>query len=628
MPYSIQTNETNLSKIQSEFSKAKNAILICSPWITSGMLRQVLSKSTLEKISKGKLNLRVVILRLGAIVDMKITDPDVFQILEELENNVELRYHRSLHAKMYVVDRRWAMVGSFNLTGGGFGTEDYPGSNPEAGFEFTDQAAVTQAAGRFNDIWNDPDTHTFSPGLLGFVLSPSTSAEFSVIGVKTLELNMFVQVRSGEDTIIIGQIISSEKRDLNYFDTDLNVPDFRMRRELSESFGRDNLGGMAKALATLPRESFQIKVARVQVLNQVKIRDDKGKILVEELTFNAVPPDVTSEVHKADSTILGQIYNAKKFAPAWLFANREVEAGFDPVELTTKHFSVFGSTGSEYKARLVRDIDDLIDACDLKFSKREEKNLVERILDRAVKGNVKNKQFLDELKKEALKVSNSSQINLDSEIKRIVREAEKGFYAYLSEFEAIAKKIYENKIGDGSLNTDILRDLYPGITPTEAKERFIMDTLKDLYRKLSPRAQKILKDQVINKNVYKKIENYFESDIRLISEETLETIGDAIGSGKMTIEQLDIVNKMDKAKVYRIDLSGIHEEDIRQSVTASVLTQIFNSKKENSKGERDTVFVIEEAHNFAPEGGGKNNPAGRILRKIASEGRKFNQGSC
>lgn len=40
----------------------------------------------------------------------------------------------------------------------------------------------------------------------------------------------------------------------------------------------------------------------------------------------------------------------------------------------------------------------------------------------------------------------------------------------------------------------------------------------------------------------------------------------------------------------------------------------------------DTVFVIEEAHNFAPEGGGRNNPASRIIQKIAAEGRKFNLG--
>ncbi len=29
------------------------------------------------------------------------------------------------------------------------------------------------------------------------------------------------------------------------------------------------------------------------------------------------------------------------------------------------------------------------------------------------------------------------------------------------------------------------------------------------------------------------------------------------------------------------------------------------------------MSLIEEAHNFAPEGGGRNNPASRIIQKIA-----------
>ena len=40
----------------------------------------------------------------------------------------------------------------------------------------------------------------------------------------------------------------------------------------------------------------------------------------------------------------------------------------------------------------------------------------------------------------------------------------------------------------------------------------------------------------------------------------------------------------------------------------------------------NTLFVIEEAHNFAPEGGGRNNPVARVIQKIVAKGRKFNLG--
>ena len=74
---------------------------------------------------------------------------------------------------------------------------------------------------------------------------------------------------------------------------------------------------------------------------------------------------------------------------------------------------------------------------------------------------------------------------------------------------------------------------------TQAKALYVYEKLKELYGKLSPSMQVSLKEQVINKNITKKLENYFESESRLISEETLEAIEDAVGSGEITIEKLD-----------------------------------------------------------------------------------------
>jgi hypothetical protein len=164
-----------------------------------------------------------------------------------------------------------------------------------------------------------------------------------------------------------------------------------------------------------------------------------------------------------------------------------------------------------------------------------------------------------------------------------------------------------------------------GGSTSEAKNRYIQTKLVELYGKLSPEVQQTLKEQVINTHVNRKIEKYFESDIRVISEDVIESIEDAIAASEITIEQLDLVKKMDKPKIYRINLRGIHEEDIRHKLTASILTQVFNAKRDDPEM-MDTVFVIEEAHNFAPEGGGRNNPASRIIQKIAAEGRKFRLG--
>jgi len=681
----LVTNTTNLEKLRKEFSNAKSEILLCSAWITSGTLKRVLTKPLQNKIKQSKLKLRVLI-RLGDKMDVKITDKWVFKLIEDLGTNAELRYHKTLHAKMFTVDNSWAMLGSFNLTGGGFGDKDQPGSNPESGFEFRDAAAVKEVKTRFEEIWNDPETRDIPRSLMGFVMSPSNSSEFQMIGIRELPMDKFIQIKlekSEEEEYLIGKVVNSEKYDFDYFEADMNITDYGKLRDIKEAFGKEDLGGTASAIAAVPKNPQQIRVAKVKVTNKVKLV--KGKLaLAGGLTFSSTPPDVAMEVHEADKKLLEQIFNQENFAPATLFSNPGIDAGFDPEELCTKHFSVFGSTGSgksyfvkyllsndlynwyckkqkgriiifdphdeyregkdmpsafvkdkqkfetidatKYNARLVRDMDDLEEAIGLKFSKREEKTNVDKILTKAVRGKWTNKQFVEELKKESRQVATGSKINLDKELKVLVKEVDNSFYAYLGELKDIANKIVDHELAEGIKTIDGLKADYDTGSATEAKSQYILDKLKSLYGKLSPKVQKTLKQQVIHKNVYKKIEGYFETDIPLISKETIEIIEDAIKSQEITIEQLDLVNKMNKPKIYRINLAGIFEEDIRHKLTASILTQIFNSKKEHKLKEMNTLFVVEEAHNFAPEGAGKNNPSARILQKLAAEGRKFNLG--
>lgn len=677
----LLTNESNLEKIKDKFSQANEEILLCSAWITSSILPKVINHDLKEKIKSGKVKIRILI-RLGEKSDVKITDPYVFKLIEELGENAQLRYHKKLHAKMFVVDKSWSMLGSFNLTGGGFGDEERPGSNPEAGFEFTEKSAINEVIQRFEDIWDDPETKEISKNLIGFVMSPSTHHEITILGIRDLPMNMFVQIKvPGEDEYLVGKIIYSEKYDFDFYDAEIRGSEWWQQKDLKDLFGNNDLGGSAKSIASVPSKSQPVKIARVLITNKAKLTE--GKLDPKNgLTLNTIPPEVASEVHEADKKLLELIFNQENFASANLFANPEIEVGFDPKELTTKHFSVFGATGSgksyfvkymlsnnlydwyckthkgriiifdphneytaekdmpeafvnnsrkyetidagKYKARLIRDIDDIEEAVNIKFSKREEKNVVDKILNKCVREKKSNREFIDLLKEEALQVADRPDIDIEAESRALSEEVDDAFFQYLSELKDLAGKIVDHEIANGDTDSEQLRAQFEG-SSTEAKSRYVLSKMRELYGKLSPTTQQILKDQVINTHVHKKIEKYFERDIRIISEEIIEVIEDAIASGEITIEQLDLVKKMNKPKIYRINLAGIHEEDIRHTLTASILTQIFNEKKEDLKA-INTVFVIEEAHNFAPEGGGRNNPAARIIKKIASEGRKFNLG--
>ena len=72
-----------------------------------------------------------------------------------------------------------------------------------------------------------------------------------------------------------------------------------------------------------------------------------------------------------------------------------------------------------------------------------------------------------------------------------------------------------------------------------------------------------------------------------------------------------------------INLRGI-APDVQELVVARLATTLFDNRKKNVIP--PLFLVIEEAHNFAPQQG--TATSSRILKNIASEGRKFGMGLC
>jgi len=72
-----------------------------------------------------------------------------------------------------------------------------------------------------------------------------------------------------------------------------------------------------------------------------------------------------------------------------------------------------------------------------------------------------------------------------------------------------------------------------------------------------------------------------------------------------------------------VNLRGI-APDVQELVVARLASTLFGNRK---KGRVPPLFlVVEEAHNFAPQQG--QATCSRILKNIASEGRKFGLGLC
>jgi uncharacterized protein len=78
-----------------------------------------------------------------------------------------------------------------------------------------------------------------------------------------------------------------------------------------------------------------------------------------------------------------------------------------------------------------------------------------------------------------------------------------------------------------------------------------------------------------------------------------------------------------KGEATLINLRGV-APDVQELVVARIATTLFENRKKNKIP--PLFLVIEEAHNFAPQQGSAT--CSRILKNIASEGRKFGLGLC
>lgn len=674
----ITTNKDNLPQLIEAVKSATKSIDICSAWIRSETLKKAFSEEVNQRIKSGKVKMRVIV-RLGEEVDTVITDPGVFSLVHEL--GAELKYHRKLHSKMYIIDGKFAMLGSFNLTGGGFGDDKRAGSNPETGVVFKSAKEVKQVQDSFDNIW-ELEAKPLEETLLGFVLNPSAHDKVFIVGTKPLELNRYVEIPIEGNNRLLGKVALTENYGIDFY----SHPSQEGEKlwEMKKAYSSNNeLAGLAKAIASTQPSFDQMHIAQIDIICRLIPQENKVK-----RETNMLPPKVGAQVFDADPTTLENIYNKHDFAPATLMVNRNIKAGFDPFELTTKHMAIFGSTGSgksyfaktllfnhlkdwycskEKKGRIiildphgeyaqslkgegndthfkqkksdyqiinsakynltskvVQDVDELIEACEIKPSRSEKQYLSDQLKQFLASESSKDIEFV-----KLLKASNQSgeTINYKKEFGHIEKSIEKSLPQYLDAFTKVAEAEIDEEIRTGKIEIEPLgvdgKKKTAGEIKAE-KEELVFAKALDFFGALNKDVKAQIKAQIIQKNFYDKVENYFEKEVKLLSDTVISAIEENIKAKKITFQQLDLVAEMNEPKIYCIDLSNVHEEDVRYELSATILKQTFNDKKEG-KG-MDTVFVVEEAHNFAPQGSGSGNPASKILQKIAAEGRKFNIG--
>jgi hypothetical protein len=139
------------------------------------------------------------------------------------------------------------------------------------------------------------------------------------------------------------------------------------------------------------------------------------------------------------------------------------------------------------------------------------------------------------------------------------------------------------------------------------------------------------KDQLFSEIIEKTfadLNSYYVQEIKpIISADKIDAIEKAASEGLFRFKKIDYLKKVKKTGVFVLDLSDVHDPANRYQIAGDLMKCVFD----HAKGLKDkksfpTLFVVDEAHNFCPEKSSKNNLSYTMMKRIASEGRKFNVG--
>jgi len=671
------TNEQNIAPLRAALEKAEKRIWISSAWIRSATLYKVFTPKALKRIREKEIDIRFLI-RVGRIEDMKITDArGFFAFLEDKlgggKSTVQVRYTRHLHAKLNVIDTTFATTGSFNLTGGGYGDETFPGSNEEAGILLTDPEKVEEAAGAFLGIWDK--AVALEKEIVGFTIGGGTHRMVGLAALREIPAGAFLEISENR----LNEAWNSPQR--KWLAT--LIKPIAGTRDFFSDTSQEAVTGIQSAdyLEAIAEPQPLVRQARLiaaasekneprLLLGEMEI---KGEIAENTLEFNRYAVPALCSARFADPGYLEALFKREESVPVGhLISNEEVPISIDFREVLTRHFSVFGTTGSgkSYFAKQfigkftpwIMDRGGRVLILDTHGEYREGKDLPENVT--KIAAAISSQTLKETLSKKLMTQVDGFRdlgIKWEREEEDVIREALQKIrkiddedekiqtflaaletqtrqpadpsYKWVDKLEGLLKEEYETVI-DTQLVKWLFDDMIKakldeeGLTQSskDGKERksvlvgqylSILKNKKDLYEDL--------KQKVMETEVGKILKSYRSSGLPAFSPEKYERIKALFEEKKIGFVERSIIDKIKDPGVYVIELRDLEDDDERREMVGRLLQQVFDESKRTDGG-FPTLIVVEEAHNYAPEGKGGGALSARELRRIASEGRKFHVG--
>jgi len=556
----VLKGEGILEKLREVFSRTREHLRICSPWIKGDVLKDLFSL-----LAEG-VDLQVVV-RASSFDDLRITDPEVFRIVRERGGKVFLSPR--LHAKFVLSDHREAVVGSANLTHGGFF------ENLETALYVQDPEKVEELERFFEEIKGE--SYDFSR-TIAFVVDLENAREGKVLLLKEVEEQTYVKIPLEGENFLLGRIFDIKSVNPS---VGIDIEDLSSSKVLGEVLSQKDEDWRIASLFGRFMEGTKVMVARLEVLGEYEKERNLFKTPVRPVS--AGWPVETLEAEGSLRAVLLKNHSGYDMRfPTYLgrLQGTQVKAYLDMDKVISTHMVVMGTTGSG-KTTFVKKI--------LKNFKEPVRVFVfdiygEYYEDLREKGNVERVPIPNVL------------LPVDGEdLRRLLKES--------------GLSIGERSSEERELMAFLRRHLKPELHRTVLAQKSLETLLSE--------ASSVVKDSLLRDSLLEVLEFW------------KRTFGEESVKGQPELLELLKRSLRGEGGVVVYDYRDTDIAETRINVAGLVMRELLRIARSDR---RDRIIVLEEAHNFAPERGafdvqaGTENLAYIGARRIAMEGRKLRLG--
>ncbi len=555
--------------------KAKEYILISSPWIKLDVLKTLLKDIDIK-----------IILRTSQLEDLFITDRQIFKFIKEKNGKIYL--NPDIHAKFVIIDGKEALVGSANITDAGL-LED---GNIETAVVIKDKKEIKRLQDYFFQIAEN-SVDLFSD-ITGIVLNCLNSRSCEGILFEEIPEQTYIKIPLSKNAFYLGRIGTVKDISSSFLSSFYNVVSknlFSDYEKLKKIFSeKDKNWRTAAIFAYLNEKVPDISLCNIEILaefNPEKIREKESILKTPVVPPISGSPFFLLKKEEEIKDILKINHAGYQMGKPVSFGklfNTSLKAYLDLEKIYTMHMAVLGTTGSG-KTTFLRRMLENAEKTDVRFF----------IFD--LYG-----EYYQSLKNAGVK--NIKSIPIENTIFPVSAEQMKDL------FKSYGIPIQEKSLEEKKVISFFRLSLKPDLSIISLKE-------------------KTFEDIIIEASQLTDIDSPLRNEMFVFLDMLKADFGQDALENQPKISQLiySSLNSSENIVVY--DMKDMEDPKSRINIAGLIMKEIFRQAREDKE---KRVVILEEAQNFAPEKGfgeieaGSENLSYLMARKIATEGRKFNLG--